>query len=265
MSRRSERNRTPRLKPQPAPLDHTPLITALRQVEIAVDGFNREAARIHTECGNAIALERVFNTPENTGLTHYIEAAIGIVARKLPVSMYGSDSRRWTGPQSPRQVIALHAAAGDNTTNYATQMALNVEHVKAKKDHLDRSLKKKCLRPKAGGTPCQMRPQYQAGVGHQDGFGCWRHATDEEKLELEKSRMSIEAKTGCPGCKAGPGEACLIPAEDGLTPAQAGLTMVDGDGPECASSVARHPRPADRSDPSSRPRTRRVGHPCHHR
>lgn len=213
-------------------LDHTPLITALRQVEIAVDGFNREAARIRTEYGIEIFPERVSNTPENTGLAHYIEAAIGIVARKLPVAVYGSDGRRWTGVQSPRQVFALYEAAGDNTADYLTQMALNVERIKAKKNDLDRSLKKKCLRPKKGtGEPCQMRPLYQAGVGHQDGFGCWRHATDDEKLELEKSRIAIEVKTSCPGCKAGAGEACLIPTEDGLTPAQAGLTMVDGEWP----------------------------------
>ena len=231
MSRRSDRSRTPRPKPAPTPLDHTPLITALRQVEIAVDGFNREAARIESEYGIAIAPERVFNTPEATGLTHYIEAAIGIVARKLPVAVYGSDGRRWTGARSPRQVFALHEAAGDNIADYLTQMALNVERIKAKKDDLDRSLKQKCLRPKTNGKPCQMRPLYQAGVGHQEGFGCWRHATDDEKLELEKSRIAIETKTGCPGCKAEPGEACLIPTEDGLTPAQAGLTMVDGEWP----------------------------------
>ncbi|WP_288338301.1 hypothetical protein [uncultured Gordonia sp.] len=231
MSRRAERNRTPRDKPQSAPLNHTPVIAALRQVEIAVAGFNREAARIHSEYGIAIAPERVVNTPESTDLARFIEVAIGIVARKLPVAVYGSDSRRWTGAQSPRQVIALHGAAGDNTADYLTQMALNVEQIKAKKADLDRSLKTRCLRPKADGTPCQMRPLYQAGVGHQDGFGCWRHATDDEKLELEKSRMAIETKTGCPGCKAGPGEACLIPTENGLTPAQAGLTMVDGEWP----------------------------------
>ena len=229
MSRRSDRNRTPRPKPTSSPLDHTPLITALRQVEIAVDGFNREAARIEAEYGIAIYPERVGNM--HTDLVRYIEVAIGIVARKLPVAVYGADSRRWTGPQSPRQVFALYEAAGDNTADYLTQMALNAERIKAKKDDLDRSLKQKCLRPKTNGKPCQMRPLYQAGVGHQEGFGCWRHATDEEKLELEKSRITIEVKTGCPGCKAGPGEACLIPTEDGLTPAQAGLTMVDGEWP----------------------------------
>ncbi|RDH13811.1 hypothetical protein [Tsukamurella pulmonis] len=207
------------------------MITALRQVEIAVDKFNREATRIQAEYGIAVSSERVFNTSENTGLTHYIEAAIEIVARKLPVAVYGSDRRRWTGAQSPQQVFALHEAAGDNTADYLTQMTLNVERIKAKKDDLNRSLKKKCLRPKADGMPCQMRPLYQAGVGHQDGFGCWRHATDDEKLELEKSRITIEVKTSCPGCKAGPGEACMIPTDEGLTPAQAGLTLVDGEWP----------------------------------
>ncbi|KXO87918.1 hypothetical protein AXK56_16285 [Tsukamurella pulmonis] len=200
-------------------------------MEIAVDDFNREAARIHAEYGIAISPERVFNTPENSGLEQYIEVAIGIVAGKRPVAVYGSDSRRWTGAQSPRQVLALHEAAGDNTIDYLTQMALNIEVIKAKQDDLDRSLKKRCLRPNINGKPCQMRPLYQAGVGHQDGFGCWRHATDKEKRDLEESRISIEFKTSCPGCKARAGETCSIPTEGHLTPAQAGLKMVDGEWP----------------------------------
>ena len=128
MSRRADRNRTPRHKPAAAPLDHTPLMTALRQLEIAVDGFNREAARIETEYGIAIYPERVGNM--HTDLARYIEVAIGIVARKLPVAVYGADSRRWTGPQTPRQVFALYEAAGDNTADYLTQMALNAERIK---------------------------------------------------------------------------------------------------------------------------------------
>lgn len=231
MSRRAERNRTPRRKPDPAPLDHIPLITALRQVEIAVGDFNREAARIQAEYGIAVWPERVVNTSENTGLAHYIEVAIGIVARKLPVAVYSSNSRRWTGPQSPHHIIALHGAAGDNTADYLTQMSINVERIKAKKDDLDRSLKRICGRPKKNGDPCQMRPLYQAHAGHEDGFGCWRHVTGEEWRKLEQARTDIEAATSCPGCKAEPGEACFIPTDDGLTPAEADLKMVDGEWP----------------------------------
>lgn len=232
MSRRALHSPDSPPKLRPAPAAATALLAALRQVEIAVDAFNREADRIHDRYGIDVVPEMVFNTPEETGLDYFIEEAIAIVERKLPVAAtYVASDQRWTGAQSPQQVIGLHKTAGENTVNYLTQMSVNEQQAKSKQDSLERSLKTVCGRPKKNGDPCQTRPLYQAAVGHQDGFGCRHHVTAEEKKTLEQSRVAIEAETACPGCRAVPGEACFIPADGGLSPSEAGLAMVDGEWP----------------------------------